>query len=107
MHPVIGAKIIREIESLAPIVPIILHHHERFDGKGYPNKLKGEEIPIGARIVHVVDAYDTMVSARAYRDMLPAELAISELRKNSGTQFDPAVVDAFIRYLRKGAVYNA
>jgi putative nucleotidyltransferase with HDIG domain len=107
MHPVIGAKIIREIESLAPIVPIILHHHERFDGKGYPNKLKGEEIPIGARIVHVVDAYDTMVSARAYRDMLPAELAISELRKNSGTQFDPMVVDAFIRYLRKGAVYNA
>ncbi|HNZ30431.1 MAG TPA: HD domain-containing phosphohydrolase, partial [Candidatus Goldiibacteriota bacterium] len=105
-HPVIGAKIIKEIDSLAAIVPIILHHHERFDGKGYPDKLKGEEIPVGARIIHVADAFDTMVSARAYRDMLPAELAISELRKNSGTQFDPAVVDAFIRHLRKSAVFN-
>ncbi|MFP4465718.1 MAG: HD-GYP domain-containing protein [Candidatus Goldiibacteriota bacterium] len=100
-HPVIGAKIIKEIETLAPMVPIILHHHERFDGKGYPDRLKGEEIPLGARIVHLVDAYDTMVSARAYRDMLPSELAISELRKNAGTQFDPAIVDAFISYLRK------
>jgi len=105
-HPVIGAKIIREIDSLAAIVPIILHHHERYDGKGYPDKLKGDEIPIGARIIHAADAFDTMVSARAYRDMLPAELAISELRKNSGTQFDPVIVDAFIRYLRKSAVFN-
>lgn len=103
-HPVIGAKIIKEIESLAPMVPIVLHHHERFDGKGYPDGLKGEDIPIGARIVHVADAYDTMVSARAYRDMLPPELAISELRKNAGTQFDPKIVDAFITSLRKKAV---
>jgi putative nucleotidyltransferase with HDIG domain len=103
-HPVIGAKIIKEIESLAPMVPIVLYHHERFDGKGYPDGLKGEDIPIGARIVHVADAYDTMVSARAYRDMLPPELAISELRKNAGTQFDPKIVDAFITSLRKKAV---
>ena len=103
-HPVIGAKIIKEIESLAPMVPIVLYHHERFDGKGYPDGLKGEDIPLGARIVHVADAYDTMVSARAYRDMLPPELAISELRKNAGTQFDPKVVDAFITSLRKKAV---
>lgn len=100
-HPIIGARIIKEIESLGAIVPIILHHHERFDGKGYPNALKGEGIPIGARIVHVADAYETMVSARAYRDMLPAELAISELRKNAGSQFDPKVVDAFIVSIRK------
>lgn len=103
-HPAIGAKIIKEIESLAPMVPIVLHHHERFDGKGYPDGLKGEDIPLGARIVHVADAYDTMVSARAYKDMLPPELAISELRKNAGTQFDPKIVDAFITSLRKKAV---
>jgi len=103
-HPVIGSKIIKEIESLAPMVPIVLYHHERFDGKGYPDGLKGEDIPLGARIVHVADAYDTMVSARAYRDMLPPELAISELRKNAGTQFDPKIVDAFITSLRKKAV---
>jgi putative nucleotidyltransferase with HDIG domain len=100
-HPAIGAKIIKEMESLSPMVPIILHHHERFDGKGYPDGLKGEEIPIGARIVHVADAFDTMVSARSYRDMLPPQLAISELRKNAGLQFDPVVVDTFILTLRK------
>jgi len=105
-HPVVGAKIIKEIEALAPMVPIVLHHHERFDGKGYPDGLKGEEIPIGARIVLVADAFDTMVSARAYRDMMPNELAISELRKNAGSQFDPMVVDAFIIRLRKKTVNN-
>jgi putative nucleotidyltransferase with HDIG domain len=103
-HPIIGAKIIKELESLAPMVPIVLHHHERFDGRGYPDGLKGDDIPIGARIVHVTDAYDTMVSARAYRDMLPPELAISELRKNAGTQFDPKIVDIFITSLRKRSV---
>jgi len=103
-HPNIGAKIIKEIEALAPMVPIVLHHHERCDGKGYPDGIKGDDIPLGARIVHVADAYDTMVSARAYRDMLPPELAISELRKNAGTQFDPKVVDVFITSLRKRAV---
>jgi putative nucleotidyltransferase with HDIG domain len=103
-HPVIGAMIIKEIESLAPMVPIILHHHERYDGKGYPDGIKGDAIPLGARIVHVTDAYDTMVSARAYRDMIPQELAVSELRKNAGTQFDPAVVEAFITILRKNSV---
>jgi putative nucleotidyltransferase with HDIG domain len=103
-HPIIGAKIIKEIEALAGMVPIVLHHHERYDGKGYPDGLKGEDIPVGARIVHVTDAYDTMVSARAYRDMLPPELAISELRKNAGAQFDPKIVDIFITSLRKRAV---
>jgi len=103
-HPIIGAKIIKEIEALAAMVPIVLHHHERYDGKGYPDGLKGEDIPVGARIVHVTDAYDTMVSARAYRDMLPPELAISELRKNAGAQFDPKIVDIFITSLRKRAV---
>jgi putative nucleotidyltransferase with HDIG domain len=102
-HPQIGAKIIKEIESLSAMVPIILHHHERFDGKGYPDGLKGDAIPIGARIVHVTDAYDTMVSARAYRDMLPAELAVSELRKNAGNQFDPKIVEEFITILRKSS----
>jgi len=103
-HPAIGAKIIKEMESLSAMVPIILHHHERFDGKGYPDGLKGEQIPIGARIVHVADAYDTMVSARSYRDMLPPQLAISELRKNAGSQFDPAIVDLFILSFKKSEI---
>ncbi|HRU40129.1 MAG TPA: HD-GYP domain-containing protein, partial [Candidatus Goldiibacteriota bacterium] len=103
-HPTIGARIIKEIETLSGMVPIVLHHHERFDGRGYPDGLKGEDIPLGARIVHVTDAYDTMVSARAYRDMLPPELAVSELRKNAGAQFDPKIVEIFIASLKKRSV---
>jgi len=79
--------IINEIESLAPMVPIILHHHERYDGKGYPDGLKGEAIPIGARIVHVTDAYDTMVRA-CYRDMMTAGACGFRAPQDAGTQFD-------------------
>jgi len=103
-HPVIGARIIKEIEALAPMVPLIQHHHERYDGNGYPGKLKGEEIPLGARIIHAVDSFETMVYARAYRVMMHEELAISELRKNAGTQFDPHIVDVFISVIRRGGI---
>src|SRR3989339_175352 len=100
-HPLIGEKIIAPIEFLAPIAPLILYHHEWFDGTGYAEGLVGEEIPIGARIVAVIDAYDAMTSDRPYRKALPKESAIKELKKGSGSQFDPKIVDAFLRVLEQ------
>ena len=73
-----------------------LHHHEKYDGSGYPAGLKGEEIPIGARIVSVIDAFDAMVATRPYKDGLPCEEALRRLVKDSGTHFDPAVVSHFL-----------
>ncbi|HAM38526.1 MAG TPA: HD-GYP domain-containing protein [Elusimicrobia bacterium] len=100
-HPLIGEKIIAPIEFLAPIAPLILYHHEWFDGTGYAEGLVGEEIPIGARIVAVIDAYDAMTSDRPYRKALPKGVAVKELKKGAGTQFDPKIVDAFLRVLEQ------
>ena len=84
--------IISEIEALQQLVPIVRHHHERFDGKGYPDGLAGQEIPLEARILAVVDAFDAMTHERAYRKALSREEAVAELQRGAGTQFDPAVV---------------
>jgi HD-GYP domain-containing protein (c-di-GMP phosphodiesterase class II) len=73
----------------------VLHHHERWDGSGYPDKLRGEQIPLGARIIFVADAFDAMTSERVYRKPLSDRDAVAELERCAGTQFDPAVVDAF------------
>lgn len=100
-HPRIGEKIISPIEFLAPVATMILTHHEHWDGTGYPEGLKGDEIPMGSRIVAIIDAYDAMTSDRPYRQAMPAEKAWAELRKFAGTQFDPSVVDVFIRVLEK------
>ncbi|MEW6557291.1 MAG: HD domain-containing phosphohydrolase [Elusimicrobiota bacterium] len=100
-HPVIGEKIIAPIEFLAPIAPLILYHHEWFDGRGYTEGLVGEEIPIGARIVAVIDSYDAMTSDRPYRKALLENTAIEELKKGAGTQFDPKIVAAFLRVLEQ------
>ena len=81
------------------VLPTILYHHERYDGKGYPNGLKGEEIPYLARILSIVDAYNAMISARAYRPKLTKQQAIEELQRNAGTQFDPDITAAFITFL--------
>lgn len=78
------------------VLDIILYHHERYDGKGYPKGLKGEQIPLGARIIAVADAYDAMRSNRVYRNQLDIDYAIYEIRHNRGKQFDPKVVDAFL-----------
>jgi ribonuclease P protein subunit RPR2 len=91
-HPCLGYEILCGIGFLSDALPIVLHHHERFDGKGYPNGLAGEQIPIGARIFSVVDAFDAMTADRHYRRALSLDQAISELRRNSGTQFDPEVI---------------
>ena len=78
-----------------------LCHHERYDGKGYPSGLKGEEIPIEARMISIADSYDAMSSNRAYREALPREQVLDELRKGRGTQFDPLVLDVFLDMLDK------
>jgi putative nucleotidyltransferase with HDIG domain len=97
-HPVLGAEIIAPVKHLAPELPIILHHHEWFNGSGYPDGLVGDEIPKLARILHVADAFEAMTHPRPYRmTPLTPEQALAELRKFGGIQFDPDVVDAFVR----------
>jgi HD-GYP domain-containing protein (c-di-GMP phosphodiesterase class II) len=97
-HPVLGAEIIAPVTKLAPELPIIRHHHEWYNGSGYPDRLIGDEIPKLARILHVADAFEAMTAQRPYRmTPLTPEQALNELRKFAGIQFDPAVVDAFVR----------
>jgi HD-GYP domain-containing protein (c-di-GMP phosphodiesterase class II) len=97
-HPVIGASIIAPVTKLAPELPIIRHHHEWYNGSGYPDRLMGDEIPVLARILHVADAFEAMTAARPYRlTPLTSEQAMAELRKFAGIQFDPAIVDAFTK----------
>jgi HD-GYP domain-containing protein (c-di-GMP phosphodiesterase class II) len=98
-HPFQGVEILQGVKQLHDIIPIIRYHHERIDGKGYPDGLKGEEIPILARILHVADSFDSMTSDRPYRPSPRIEYAISELKKHSGSQFDSYVVDAFLKVL--------
>lgn len=95
-HPEIGYRILSSVNDLAEIAEHVLAHHERWDGGGYPKGLKGAAIPLQARIMAIADAYDAMTSERAYRGALPEEIAIIELQKNSGIQFDPQLVRAFI-----------
>ncbi len=98
--PIRGADLLRSISSLKPVLPIVMHRHERYDGKGYPQGLKGEEIPMGARIVAVADSFMAMVSQRHYRQQLTLKGALEEILKHKGTQFDPLVVDAFLRAMK-------
>ena len=102
-HPDFGADIMKRVPQLSNIVPGILHHHERVDGKGYPAGLTGEMIPMHARIIAVADTYDAMTTTRPYRKGLPQEVAIAEL-KISGVQFDALVVEAFSRAVDKGVM---
>ena len=93
-HAAEGASIINRLGFLSDAVPAIRHHHERFDGQGYPDGLGGEDIPLGARIIHVADAFDSMLTTRVYRPARPAHEALDELRRMSGTQFCPRCVSA-------------
>jgi len=98
-HPEMGARIVAPVKKLSAAAPIIRAHHERWDGTGYPDGLKGEAIPLGARILAVVDAYGAMIDERPYRKARSREEAIAELKRCAGTQFDPRVVEAFLRVL--------
>ena len=95
-HPIIGASLLAQMPELDHIRPLILAHHERFDGRGYPNGLKQDAIPRAAQIIAVADAYEAMTTPRPYRRAVTPEAAVAELRACSGTQFDPAIVEAFI-----------
>ena len=98
-HPEVGEQIVRPIQSLQSILPIVRHHHERWDGTGYPDGLSGRAIPVGARIVAVCDAYRAMTEDRPYREALGPDAARRELEEGSGTQFDPDCVAALLRAL--------
>ena len=98
-HPSIGAHILSTASIFKEIIPIVKHHHERYDGKGYPSQLKGDEIPYFARIAAIADSFDAMTSKRTYRNSLPIEVVIEEFKKGRGTQFDPELDDVFLDIL--------
>jgi HD-GYP domain-containing protein (c-di-GMP phosphodiesterase class II) len=99
MHPSYGREILRPIKFLHPLIPGVHLHHERFDGHGYPLGLRGEEIPLVARIIAVADTYDAMTSDRAYRRALPHELTVNEIQRCSGTQLDPELAAVFTGHI--------
>jgi response regulator RpfG family c-di-GMP phosphodiesterase len=96
LHPIVAEQILSPIEELRPIVDIVKHEHERWDGGGYPAGLKGTAIPLGSRLIAITDAWDSMVFDRIYRKALPHDVALSEIEKNAGTQFDPDCVRIFV-----------
>lgn len=99
-HPSIGTHILSNATIFSNIIPIVKHHHERYDGRGYPENLKGEDIPFLARIATVADAFDAMSSKRTYRNSLDIDTIIDEIQKNSGTQFDPKIAEVFLDILK-------
>jgi len=100
-HPQIGSSMLQSLGA-RPLADWVLHHHEWWDGSGYPSGLVGEEIPLGSRIIHVVDAYDAMTAERPFRSPMGHETALLELERAAGTQFDPDVVEAFVAAVGAG-----
>jgi putative nucleotidyltransferase with HDIG domain len=104
MHPTIGSNIVCSIDALPSLAPTISAHQEKYDGTGYPKGLRGKDIPLGARILGIADAYQAMVEHRYYREARTHEEAVTELKKVRGTQFDPEVLDVFINVVNSEAV---
>jgi HD-GYP domain-containing protein (c-di-GMP phosphodiesterase class II) len=98
-HPQVGVRIIEPLEPLRPLLPLLMHHHERWDGRGYPLGLRGEAIPLGARILAVADAFDAMLTEKRHRKARSQSDAVRELQRCAGNQFDPRVVEAFVKQL--------
>ena len=103
MHPTIGSNIVSSIDALPSLAPTISAHQEKFDGTGYPKGLRGKDIPLGARILGIADAYQAMVEHRYYREARSHDEAVTELKKVRGTQFDPEVLDVFINVVNSEA----
>lgn len=104
MHPVAGARLIEGVPDFRAALPYVLHHHEWWDGTGYPSGLSGEEIPVEARVLCIADAFDAMTSERAYRRALTVDEALGELERCAGTQFDPELAHAFVAGWRRGEI---
>jgi HD-GYP domain-containing protein (c-di-GMP phosphodiesterase class II) len=100
-HPAIGYQMLRHVDFLRAVAPIVLYHHEWVNGDGYPEGLAGEEIPLGARMVAIVDAWDAMTTPQPYRKALSRSAAIAELRQQAGAQFDPKLVDIFLHVVER------
>ena len=100
-HTRIGANMLMEIDFLRPIIPCVLYHHERYDGKGYPFRISGKDIPVEGRILAVIDTFDALINPRPYRNAVSADIAIDELSRQKGYQLDPDVVDIFTEVLRR------
>lgn len=96
LHSTIAIRMLEQVKGLEDSLPMIKHHHERFDGKGYPDGLGGRDIPLGARVIAVAETFDILVSNVPWREALPIDRAIDEMKDSSGTQFDPIVVEAFL-----------
>jgi putative nucleotidyltransferase with HDIG domain len=104
LHPEQGAKLVRRIEGYGPVADVILAHHERVDGRGYPNGIEGDRIPLGSRIIAIADTYDVMTARDSYRRPVSSEAAIAELRRVSGSQLDGELVEVFVQVIESGRV---
>ena len=105
-HPVWGADMIRPLSSLSGSVDIVMYHHENYDGTGYPNGIRGEEIPLGARILRLADSFDAMTSNRPYKTVLTVSQAVEDVKMHRGQYYDPEVVDAFLEYIFKTGILS-
>ncbi|PIP16388.1 MAG: hypothetical protein COX46_02510 [bacterium (Candidatus Ratteibacteria) CG23_combo_of_CG06-09_8_20_14_all_48_7] len=101
-HPKLAAQILEKVKFFKDILPAVYYHHEKFDGSGYPDNLRDGKIPLTARILSLADAFEAMTSDRPYRKALSLEAAMAEIKRESGRQFDPRVVESFLRYLGQG-----
>jgi hypothetical protein len=101
-HPSVGAMLLAEIEFPFPVVPLVLHHHERYDGSGYPDQLRGEQIPFGSRLIHIVEAFDAMTSLSSYRPPISRDEAVDRIGAKAGTQFDPDLAVRFGEFISSG-----